>query len=451
MSAHSLGSTAKAGARILSVVGMLLACVQTAQALPSFARQTGQQCVACHNGFPELTPYGRQFKLNGYTFTNNQGPLVPLAALFVESYSHTQKALDAPIAPGTSRNDNLNPDVALLFYGGKIADNIGAYASGAYVPLVHQFSVGHTDIRYANSAILFGKDATFGVSINNSPGQTDPWNSSQNFSFYPYDSSIFTPSPVASPAVQGRYASEVIGGTAYISWNQLLYAAAGAYTGINPATLNSIGISTRGLSPIMGAAPYWRLAVEPAWGHNTWEFGTFGTAFSAAPHDVRTAGTDKTYDVGVDTEYQYFADINSVSVIASYIFEHSSFDASKVLGFSDNSTDSLRAINAKATYTYDQNYSANLGYFRTTGSRDQALYGSGGAADGSPNSAGVIAEVDYYAFNRGGPDFWDALNLKVGLQYVVYTRFDGATKNYDGLGRNASDNNTLLLYTWLPF
>jgi len=35
-------------------------------ALPIFARQTGQSCVACHAGgqFPELTPYGRWFKLS---------------------------------------------------------------------------------------------------------------------------------------------------------------------------------------------------------------------------------------------------------------------------------------------------------------------------------------------------------------------------------------------------
>src|SRR5216684_3279215 len=38
----------------------------SAQALPSYARQTGQECAACHNGFPELTPYGRLFKLNAY-------------------------------------------------------------------------------------------------------------------------------------------------------------------------------------------------------------------------------------------------------------------------------------------------------------------------------------------------------------------------------------------------
>ena len=47
-----------------------LLCVPlAAQALPVFNRQTGQNCVACHAGgqFPELTPYGRMFKMTGYT------------------------------------------------------------------------------------------------------------------------------------------------------------------------------------------------------------------------------------------------------------------------------------------------------------------------------------------------------------------------------------------------
>jgi hypothetical protein len=38
-----------------------------AEAVPSFARQTGQECPACHVSWPELTPYGRYFKLTGYT------------------------------------------------------------------------------------------------------------------------------------------------------------------------------------------------------------------------------------------------------------------------------------------------------------------------------------------------------------------------------------------------
>jgi hypothetical protein len=156
-------------------------------------------------------------------------------------------------------------------------------------------------------------------------------------------------------------------------------------------------------------------------------------------------------DVGVDSEYQYLADRNSLSFMASYIYEHSSFDASKKLGFSSNSHDDFGTFNVKGTYTYNQTYATNMGYFRTRGSRDQALYGGGGAANGSPNSDGWTGEVDYYPFNRGGPSFWRELGLKFGLQYVYYSRFDGATTNYDGAGRSAGANNTLFLYTWTAF
>jgi len=440
-----------AGAAALATTAITLSGVQTTRALPSFARQTGQQCVACHNGFPELTPYGRQFKLNGYTFSNSSSPPIPLAALIVDSYQHTQKSLSAPVAPDTSLNDNPNLDVVLLFYGGRISDHVGAYATGAYVPLIHRFSVGHTDIRYANTARVFGKDATFGVSVNNRTGETDPWNSAQNGYNYPYNTSIFSPSPVAVTALQGRYDQQIIGGNGYVSWDRWLYAAAGLYTGISPKTLDAIGESTRGLNPVTGAAPYWRLAVEPAWGHSSWEFGTFGIALSAFPHQVETAGTDKIVDVGVDTEYQYLADLNSWSVIGTYINEHSSFDASKALGFSTNAKDNVHTFNIKGTYTYNQTYAVNLGYFEDGGSHDKALYGVLGDATGSPTSAGLISELDYYPFNRGGPDFWPQLGLKFGLQYVCYTRFDGGGPNYDGFGRSASANNTLLLYTWAAF
>ena len=40
-----------------------------AKAVPSYARQTGMSCTACHYSFPELNAFGRQFKMNGYTLT----------------------------------------------------------------------------------------------------------------------------------------------------------------------------------------------------------------------------------------------------------------------------------------------------------------------------------------------------------------------------------------------
>ena len=48
--------------------------------------------------------------------------------------------------------------------------------------------------------------------------------------------------------------------------------------------------------------------------------------------------------------------------------------------------------------------------------------------------------------------FWTPIQyVRLGAQYTAYERFNGASKNYDGFGRNASDNNSLFIYTWLAY
>src|SRR5260370_26644896 len=46
-----------------------------ANALPLYARQTGQPCAACHTAFPELTPFGRRFKLGAYNLGGRDSAL----------------------------------------------------------------------------------------------------------------------------------------------------------------------------------------------------------------------------------------------------------------------------------------------------------------------------------------------------------------------------------------
>src|ERR1700728_5429194 len=99
--------TARQGLRLLAI-GLL--CLQSAKTwgVPSFARQTGMTCAACHTVYPELTPFGREFKLNGYvldnikqvtgTNTDNRQTLAlnsipPLSIMAQVSYTHTAKAL----------------------------------------------------------------------------------------------------------------------------------------------------------------------------------------------------------------------------------------------------------------------------------------------------------------------------------------------------------------------
>src|SRR5437016_5177306 len=47
----------------------LYAALAKMHRVPAFSRQTGLACSACHYQFPQLTPFGRLFKLNGYTLT----------------------------------------------------------------------------------------------------------------------------------------------------------------------------------------------------------------------------------------------------------------------------------------------------------------------------------------------------------------------------------------------
>ena len=67
-----------------------------AQAVPSMARQTGMQCASCHAVFPELTPFGRLFKLGGYSLSVPKGPdasffdKVPISAVLQVSRTATK-------------------------------------------------------------------------------------------------------------------------------------------------------------------------------------------------------------------------------------------------------------------------------------------------------------------------------------------------------------------------
>jgi hypothetical protein len=60
-----------------------------------------------------------------------------------------------------------------------------------------------------------------------------------------------------------------------------------------------------------------------------------------------------------------------------------------------------------------------------------------GTADGSPDSKGWVAEVDYVPWGKPESPL-DWANLRLALQFTAYSEFDGSR-------HNASDYDTLLL------
>jgi hypothetical protein len=430
---------------VVGTIALFVAGARRVQALPSYARQTGQECAACHNGFPELTPYGREFKLNGYTFGGGTSDYPPFAVMTYGSVTHTQAAQPGGAAPHFGANDNFALDQTSLFYGGAIAPNLGAFAQVTYDGVARALGWDNTDIRYARTANIFGAETVLGVSLNNNPTVQDLWNTTPAWSF-PFVASALAPSPAAATMIEGGFAQQVAGLTTYADWNRLIYLEIGGYKTLSPKTQSALGAYSPGNSAIDGGAPYWRLALQHDWDRNSLEAGVFGMTASITPQRLTGFGSDRLTDIGLDTQYQFLADRNSFSFQGSAIFENQNLDASSnpALGLASNGHNTLRSLHAKATYFYEQTYGATLGVFRVDGTPDATLYPNA-SGNNSPNSTGLIGELDYIPFNNGGPSFWRWMNLKLGIQYIYYPQFNGMT------GRAAANNNTLFAFAWLAF
>jgi hypothetical protein len=426
------------------VIGLL---PRRAVSLPLYARQTGQPCATCHTAFWELTPFGRRFKLGGYTLGGGDWSGPPFAVMLQPTYTHTQVGQEGGAAPHFGPNNNFVMQQVSLFTGGRITDNVGAFIQGTYDGVARRFGWDRTDIRYVDQVNVGGHNLLWGVTANNTPTLQDVWNTIPAWRF-PYIRSALAPVPTAVPFIDNVYAHRVVGLSGYSFLDDMLYLEFGGYRPLSTNTQLALGVDTTGQSPINGIAPYWRVALEPNFGNNSWEFGTFGLASKVVPMRLSGAGTDSFTDIGIDTQYQYLGDPHTVTLRASWIHENHNASASRTLGLADNSNDTLRSLNISASYIYDHTWSFTAGRMSIGGTADAALYRT---FTGSPNSAGWITEIAYLPFSYGGPAFWPWLNMRIGLQYTLWNKFDGATTNINGAGRNAHNNNTIFAYTWIMF
>ena len=448
-------------------LGMLVfsffAATAPAQAVPSFARQTGQPCAACHTAFPELTPFGRRFKLGGYTLEGGDSSLPPVSAMIQSTFTDYSRKRDAPsgaYAPpspngGFKNNDNVNlAQQASLFYAGKVYGNLGAFVQATYVnAYTRPFSLDLTDIRYADTAKLAGVDFTYGLTVNNAPGVQDVWNTTPQWNF-PFIKSVFALSPATSTMIESWGSSQTVGAGAYVFAHDMVYAELSAYGSLSPRAQTTLGVSPPSLrNTITGLAPYWRLAIEPSWGDHSLMIGTFGMFADIRPNRVFDAGTDKITDIGLDTQYQYIGDVHALTARASYVHENQKLDSTFFLGNSANSKNHLDSFKASASYIYDHTISLTGGYFLTTGTPDAIVYGNN--TNFSPNSQGWIADIAYLPFSRGAPGPLSTFNTRIGASYTWNTKFDGGKSDIDPVNcagcRTAKNNNTLMIYAFTAF
>ena len=449
----------------LMLATFAICAVPAAQAVPSFARQTGMACEACHTVWPELTHFGRVFKANGYTLDNlkqvrgvtaqreeilSLANMPPLSLMVQAAY--TQLATPLPDT-GNSSVGQQNGTVAFpqqisLFYAGKIAPHAGAFIQLTYENAAGTIGLDNTDIRFAGLKTLPGdKSLIYGVSLNNNPTVQDLWNTTPAFGF-PYAASNSAPGVPFAAQIDGTRGQDVAGLSVYALWNESLYGELGVYRSAKQGVDGALDSTTAG-GIVAGTAPYWRLAYEHNWGRHSLEAGLYGMSMKIFPTDVAGAlpnglhgPSDKFEDVAQDVQYQYMGDQHLFSIEATRIHEKmtlSATNAAETPG-SDNLNNDLTTTRAFATYYWKRRFGGTVGYFSTTGTTDMTLYADPAEATGSPDTKGWIAEFNYVPW----------LNTKFSVQYTSYSKYAGASTNYDGM-RKASDNNTLYILGWLAY
>ncbi len=426
-------------------------------AVPSFGQQTGQTCASCHvGGFgPELTTFGREFKLGGYTMRTKAS--VPLGVIASGSWTHTRKDQTEP-PEHLSRNNNLVLDDAGIYIGGGIGSHFGGYAQVVYSGIERKTFLEMLDLRAVTPARIFGEDATLGLTVNNAPTIEDPWNTLAMWA-PPYTDTEASEGPDAAPLID-MIMGNVIGVSAYSWIGGKAYLALGGYTSPSAGTLRFVGIEPEMIGSVRGVAPYGRVAWQTNLAGGTFHIGASAFKASIFPMRDRSAGlSDRYTDLGIDSSWLKNLGSDTLTVNLRYEHEKGNLRASCALGLVGDpgmiggTIDTgcaryrLNQVRGTVGYSWHNKIGANLSAFSTTGSRNFNVYGG----NGRPDSNGIMGQVDFTPWGDGNSPLGPRFNARVGAQYTIYGKFNGRRRNYDLDGANAADKNAFRIFTIVSF
>lgn len=434
--------------RVFLTFSFALICLR-ANAVPSFARQTGLTCSVCHRNPPELTAFGRNFKLRGYTLSSatssekvgNSNDLtltryIPASVMVLLSNTAYQSN-----QPASQNNAAGFPQQLSLFLAGGFAQHFGGFAQLTYTHSDDHFGMDNADLRFVNHMKFKGKDLDYGITLNNNPTVEDLWNSTPAWGF-PWISTESGLGPIASPLINGGLAQDVAGAGAYGMWNNHLYTNVSVYRSEHAGAATPLTGTDFDIN-ISGVAPYWRTAWQQNIGSNYFEVGSFGIYLNSVP-DAASGLKNRYFDAAVDFQYSRPIRADQLDVHGSYIRENSNLSALYASGAASGALHHLNMTKLDAVYHWTHRYSAAGAIFSTTGDVDPLLYGAApltGSLNGSPGTSGYIAQFA----------FWPMQNIDINVNYTGYHKFNGSIVNYDGANRNASDNNTVYMALWFAF
>ncbi|MFZ5546239.1 MAG: hypothetical protein ACOZJZ_22000 [Pseudomonadota bacterium] len=421
---------------------------ETAGAVPSFARQTGMRCAGCHTVFPELNSFGRQFKLRAYALGNanvdaDYPANLPVSAILQVSRTMTANTsgVDPEMLP---RDRKTTAQAAAVYFAGRITERTGGFMQYGYDGIERTWVTEMADFRFADSTtVAGGRELLYGATLNNGPTMSDVFNSSPMWSYPHVEPAGLM--PAASPLLDMQLNAQAGGATIYGLVGNLLYAEAGVYRTTRSGVFRPFGWGAEKERVIDGYAPYWRLALQRDFGAHSAAVGLMGLSAKIFldPEDPDMS-TDRFRDLGADAQYQYANGNHSFTSHALYLRERQRLDASFTQGMASIASATLTSRRLDAHYFYKAVVGGGVQWFSTRGDADPMRYGMGpvmGSASGRPDTAGWIAEVNYLPVQ----------NVKLAIRRTAFRKFNGGSTDYDGFGRNASDNNNWYLLGWFMF
>ncbi len=386
----------------------------------------------CHTAYPQLTLFGRLFKLGGYTMAaqqtvqlqdSAQAPslrldlIPPVSAMVISSLTSVSRDV-----PGEQNRSMAFPQELGLFFGEAITPKIGTFLQLTYDPAEGGIGIDNADIRFADHATVAGKNVLYGFTLNNSPTVQDVWNSTPVWGF-PWASSEVAPDADglhahrrrAGPAGHGR------GGLRPVE--QPLYTEASFYRSAFQG--GPVPVDGSAENAIHGMSPYWRVALLHTVEGGQLMVGSYGMVSHLTPSGFRGprdrySGRGLRRPVGQGVAER--GDLRGPRDMDPRVAQP---HGDRGRGGAVTRRRQPEHARVDATYYWPSRVGLSAGLFSTTGSADPLLYPEDavtGSATGSPDSQGFIAQLSFMPW----------LNTRLGVQYVGYRKFNGASQDYDG-------------------
>ena len=166
---------ALAFAVVAAAVALLTVSAGPAEALPSYARQTGQPCAACHTicpGADAVRPPLQDRRL--HAARRRLARAAARCDVHRRLHPHAIAAQDAPPRPACTPMTISCPSRSPATLPASCIGNVGSFIQVTGDPVDGTAFLDASDVRYADTLKLFGKDTIWGIDANNTPDGRGP-------------------------------------------------------------------------------------------------------------------------------------------------------------------------------------------------------------------------------------------------------------------------------------